>query len=129
MQFSDPDSEPLRPENSSTVSSLAACWGQGQGQGQGQEENGSGPATVTVDNLDYVHFVIADISGIPCGRVVPGRFANRALNSGIDLFYGKPCLESLVCVTVTGTSNRGHWEQGEWDGLTYLYQVSHIQDA
>ena len=108
MQFSDPDSEPLRPENSSTVSSLSACRGQSQGQGQGQEENGSGPATVTVDNLDYVHLVIADINGIPRGRVVPGRFAKRTLNSGIDLFYGKPCLESLVCVTVTGTSNRGH---------------------
>ncbi|KAK7108012.1 glutamine synthetase-like [Littorina saxatilis] len=43
---------------------------------------------ILLDSLDYVHFVVPDINGIPRGRVVPRRFVRQTLKTGIDLFHG-----------------------------------------
>lgn len=41
-----------------------------------------------LDSLDYVHFVIPDIQGIPRGVVVPRKFVRDKIKEGLQICYG-----------------------------------------
>lgn len=42
-----------------------------------------------MDSLDFVHFAIPDINGLPRGQVVPRRSVGDKMKEGLDLAYGE----------------------------------------